>query len=179
MKIVMAHGVFSHLHEGHLAHLEQARSFGDRLVVSLVADQFIDKPGRQNEEVRRRMLLALCVVDCVLLTFSPGPEKSLRLIRPAIYVRGQDYKDKRMPENAVTDELGIECRFTLTGLEHVRTINLLKTKDENLKTGEKCPKCGAPMFRSEFRWPDYCRTKKCFWGTDDWDEIMAMICPGM
>ena len=128
MKIVMAHGVFSHLHEGHLAHLEQARSFGDRLGVSLVADRFIDKPGRQSEGVRRRILLALRVVDWVLLTLGPGPEKLLRLIRPAIYVRGQDYKDKRMPENAVTDELGIECRFTSTGLEHVRTTSLLESR---------------------------------------------------
>ena len=126
MKIVMAHGVFSHLHEGHLAHLEQARSFGDRLVVSLVADRFIDKPGRQDERLRKRMLEALRVVDCVLLTLGPGPEELLRCVRPAIYVRGQDYRDKRMPENAVTDELGIECRFTWTGLEHVRTTSLLE-----------------------------------------------------
>ena len=124
----MVHGVFSHLHEGHLAHLEQARSFGDRLVVSLVADRFIDKPARQGERVRMRMLKALRVVDYVLLTRVPGPEEWLRLIHPAIYVRGQDYRDKRMPENAVTDELGIECRFTSTGLEHVRTTSLLKSQ---------------------------------------------------
>ena len=117
----MAHGVFSNLHEGHLAHLEQARSFGDRLVVSLVADRFLEKPGRQDEKVRKRMLEALRVVDRVLLTRGPGPEFWLRHIRPAIYARGPEYQNRRMPENAVTDELGIVCRFTSTGLEHVRT----------------------------------------------------------
>ena len=122
----MVHGVFSHLHEGHLAHLEQARSFGDRLLVSLVADRFIDKPGRQNEDVRRVVLQALSIVDLVLLTLGPGPEELLWSVRPAIYVRGPEYQNRRMPENAITDELGIECRFTLTGLEHVRTTALVQ-----------------------------------------------------
>ncbi len=117
MKVVLCHGVFDWLHHGHLEHLEQARAFGDMLIVSVVADRFAEK-GRlvQNEQWRIKMLRALRVVDMAVFTDQIGPQEHLRMYRPAVYVRGPDYADKRMPENDVTDELGIKCMFTTSEL---------------------------------------------------------------
>ena len=113
----MCHGVFDWLHHGHLEHLEQARAFGDMLIVSVVADRFAEK-GRlvQPEHFRIKMLRALRIVDNAVLTDEIGPQAHLLLYRPAIYARGPDYANKRMPENDVTDELGIKCVFTTSQL---------------------------------------------------------------
>src|SRR4051794_27714428 len=46
-RVVMAHGVFDLLHMGHLRHLEEARQFGERLIVTVTPDRFVNKgPGR-------------------------------------------------------------------------------------------------------------------------------------
>ena len=39
-KIVNCHGVFDILHLGHLKYLEQAKSFGDILIVTVTSDNF-------------------------------------------------------------------------------------------------------------------------------------------
>jgi len=45
--VVHAHGTFDLLHIGHVRHLEAARKLGDVLVVTLTANQFVNKgPGR-------------------------------------------------------------------------------------------------------------------------------------
>jgi cytidyltransferase-like protein len=118
MKLVMCHGVFDWLHHGHLEHLEQARAMGDALMVSVLADRFSGKQRvLQPEQWRVKMLQALRCVDLAVLSDQAGPQERLRLHRPAIYARGPDYVGRRMPENDVTDELGIECRFTTSDLE--------------------------------------------------------------
>ena len=40
-KVVQCHGCFDIIHPGHIRYLEQAKSLGDILVVSLTADKFI------------------------------------------------------------------------------------------------------------------------------------------
>ena len=42
-KIVHCHGVFDLLHIGHIKHFEEARSFGDALVVTITPDEFVNK----------------------------------------------------------------------------------------------------------------------------------------
>lgn len=114
MKLVLAHGVFDLLHPDHCRHLEEARSFGDALIVSVVPDAFVQK-GRPplNSQLDRLFLLqALCMVDGAMLCGGPGPEKLLKLLRPAIYVRGSEYVSQDKPEYALCKELGIEVGFT-------------------------------------------------------------------
>jgi len=65
-KIVLSHGVFDLLHIGHIRHFTEARKFGDILVVSLTADQFVNKgPNRPafSETLRAEALSALEVID--------------------------------------------------------------------------------------------------------------------
>lgn len=99
-KIVLANGVFDLLHYGHLRHLIAARNLGDWLVVSVTKDAFVNKgPGRPvfPEDERREMVEALYIVDKVILV--SGAMEALERIKPDIFVKGSDYKDKIEPEH--------------------------------------------------------------------------------
>jgi rfaE bifunctional protein nucleotidyltransferase chain/domain len=97
-KVVLAHGVFDLLHMGHVRHLEEARSLGTCLMVTVTADQFVNKgPGRPafTEPLRAEMLAALACVDWVAINEAPTAENAVRLIKPDIYVKGVEYSDER------------------------------------------------------------------------------------
>lgn len=113
--VVMCHGVFDILHHGHLVHLTAARKHGNYLIVSLVADRFVEKgPGRPifDQEKRAAMLAAIKVVDKVIITESPGPMDHIRLCPPHVFVRGNDYRDQAPPEIALLESMGIPVRYT-------------------------------------------------------------------
>jgi rfaE bifunctional protein nucleotidyltransferase chain/domain len=113
MKIVLVHGVFDLLHVGHLAHLEEARKYGDRLVVSVVLDAFITKSlPIYPEHDRIRLLRSLRCVDRVIQCEAPGPEAIIERLCPDIYVRGADYLGKEMPESSLLNRLGIPICYT-------------------------------------------------------------------
>ena len=46
-RVVHCHGVFDLIHIGHVRHFQEARKFGDVLVVTLTPDRFVNKgPNR-------------------------------------------------------------------------------------------------------------------------------------
>lgn len=97
MKTVLTHGVFDVLHFGHVAYLRKAKSYGDKLIVSITSDKYVNKgPGRPyfNQDVRAKMLMALSVVDEVIISDSPSAIDVIKTIRPDYYVKGQDYSDR-------------------------------------------------------------------------------------
>ena len=101
--VVLAHGVFDLLHLGHVRHLEKARELGDVLMVTVTADQFVNKgPGRPvfPEELRAEMLAALEYVDWVGINHAATAEGLLETLKPGIYVKGKDY------DNAADDPTG-------------------------------------------------------------------------
>ena len=120
--VVHCHGVFDLLHIGHIRYLEQARSFGDVLVVTLTPDKYVDKGDKRpafTELLRAEALASLSVVDYVAINEWPTAEKTLRLLKPDIYVKGSDFKSvgndrtgKLALEAQICDELGVELRFT-------------------------------------------------------------------
>lgn len=96
-KIVHCHGVFDVLHAGHLAYFQSAKKIGDILVVTLTADEFVNKgPGRPyfNARVRTEMLAALECVDIVAVSQFPTAVPAIRALKPNFYVKGPDYRDK-------------------------------------------------------------------------------------
>ena len=113
MKVVLCHGVFDLLHVGHLEHLKQARKFGDWLIVSVVPDKHLSKGQAIYSEMERvRLLKALRCVNQVELCDGPGPENIIQRIQPNVYVRGDDYIGKRMPESDLLEKLCIPVRCT-------------------------------------------------------------------
>ena len=113
MRVVLAHGVFDLMHVGHLNHLLDARAFGDYLVVSVVPDKYATKRTPiYSEAARIRLLESLRCVDRALLCDAPGPELVIERIRPDVYVRGDDYRGRRMPESELLERLGIPVLYT-------------------------------------------------------------------
>lgn len=107
-KVVLAHGVYDLLHMGHVRHLEEARSHGDVLFVTITADAFVNKgPGKPafSADLRAEMLSALSVVDWVAINDAPDAETVLNAIQPDVYVKGSDYRNA---EDDVTGKISRE-----------------------------------------------------------------------
>ena len=95
-RVVQCHGVFDLVHPGHLEHFEEARKLGEVLVVSITADEFINKgPNRPYfDEVRRaRFLAALEMISYVYIVQSESAVEAIKLIKPDFYVKGPDYRE--------------------------------------------------------------------------------------
>jgi rfaE bifunctional protein nucleotidyltransferase chain/domain len=106
--VVQAHGTFDLLHLGHVRHLEAARKLGDVLIVTVTADQFVNKgPGRPvfTSELRAEMLATLEYVDWVAINDAPDAVSAIERIRPSIYIKGQDYQN---PQGDVTGKISLE-----------------------------------------------------------------------
>jgi rfaE bifunctional protein nucleotidyltransferase chain/domain len=106
--VALCHGVFDLLHLGHARHVEAARQESDLLMVTVTADQFVNKgPGRPifPELLRAEMLAALGCVDWVGINHAPSAEPVIGTIRPDVYVKGSDYEN---PEEDVTGKIQVE-----------------------------------------------------------------------
>ena len=96
-KIVHCHGVFDLLHPGHIRYLEQAKSRGDILVVTITKDEFVNKgPGRPffNQYLRAESVAALECVNYVALNEWPTAVETIKKLHPHLYVKGKEYADR-------------------------------------------------------------------------------------
>lgn len=96
MKKVLVHGCFDVIHYGHLAHLKEAKSFGDHLTVSVTSDRFVNKgPGRPYFSLPQRvaMLKSISLIDEVVVSDHPTAVEVINIIKPNFMVKGPDYKD--------------------------------------------------------------------------------------
>ena len=67
-KIVQCHGTFDLIHPGHVIHFQESKGLGDKLIVTVTGENFVNKgPGRPyfNDELRLQSLAALESVDYV------------------------------------------------------------------------------------------------------------------
>jgi D-beta-D-heptose 7-phosphate kinase/D-beta-D-heptose 1-phosphate adenosyltransferase len=95
-RVIFTNGCFDLLHVGHIAVLEQARHFGDRLIVAINSDASVTAlkgPGRPivGENERARVLAALAAVDAVVVFDEPTPLELIMATRPEVIVKGGDY----------------------------------------------------------------------------------------
>ncbi len=121
-KIVLCHGVFDLLHIGHIRYFEQAKSFGDILIVTLTPDHFVDKgPLRPAfpQNLRAEAVASLDCVDFVAINDWETAEETLRLLRPDYYAKGSEFKlsasdrtGKIEKELRIATELGIKFKYT-------------------------------------------------------------------
>jgi len=121
-KVVHCHGVFDLLHIGHIRHLEEAKKFGDVLVVTVTPDQYVNKgPGRPafTEHLRAEALAALETVDYVAINKWPLAVEAIGLLRPDFYVKGLEYQEDGKDrtggitlETAAIESVGGQLAFT-------------------------------------------------------------------
>ena len=115
-RVVFTNGCFDLLHPGHVSYLWAARSLGDALVVGLNSDASIKKlkgPSRPvvPEGDRALVLSALEPVDAVVVFGEDTPVRLMRELRPAVYVKGGDYRIEDLPEAKVAEEIGAEVNL--------------------------------------------------------------------
>ena len=113
-RIVHCHGVFDLLHVGHLRHFLTAKSWGDVLVVTITADEFVNKgPGRPAfpGPLRGEMLAALECVDWVTVINDPSAEPAIEAVKPDIYVKGGEYDN---PDKDITGKISREQELVET-----------------------------------------------------------------
>lgn len=95
-RIVHCHGVFDLVHIGHIRHFEQAKRFGDILVVTVTPDRYVGKgPHRPvfNEQLRAEAVAALECVDYVAINQWPTAVETIELLRPNVFAKGPDYRN--------------------------------------------------------------------------------------
>jgi D-beta-D-heptose 7-phosphate kinase/D-beta-D-heptose 1-phosphate adenosyltransferase len=95
-RVVFTNGCFDLLHVGHITLIEQARRFGDRLIVAINSDasvQVLKGPTRPivRETERARVLAALGAVDAVVVFGEETPLELIVAARPDVIVKGGDY----------------------------------------------------------------------------------------
>lgn len=102
-KVVHCHGCFDIVHPGHIKHLEHAKQLGDRLLVTLTADEFVNKGDARpmfEQSLRAQNLAALSCVDWVLINPAPTAAELLHAVQPDVYVKGAEYESNNDPRFA-------------------------------------------------------------------------------
>lgn len=115
-RVVFTNGCFDILHAGHTSLLEQARSFGDFLVVGVNSDESVrELKGRarpvQRLQDRMTILASLEAVDFVVDFAEIRPLRLIEQLKPDIHVKGGDYRADELPESALVRSYGGEVRI--------------------------------------------------------------------
>ena len=116
-KIVTTNGAFDIVHIGHVRSLQQAKSFGDILIVGVNSDSSIKKYKSEKrpiipEQERAEMVAALSCVDYVTIFGETDPCALLEVIKPDVHVKSGDYDPEKMPETPVVRKYGGEVKIT-------------------------------------------------------------------
>ncbi len=112
-RLVFTNGHFDLLHVGHLDYLEKARARGDALILGLNGDASTARlkgPGRPLVAAadRARLLAALAPVSGVVIFDDDTADALIDALKPDIYVKGGDYRDKPLPERPAVEAYGGE-----------------------------------------------------------------------
>lgn len=127
----MCFGTFDILHPGHLNYLEQAKKYGDYLIVVVARDYTKRKQRkklRHNEQQRLEAVQALSLVDEAVLGY---PDDHFRIIqekKPDVLCLGYDQK---VDEKVVEKKLAILGLFP--GIKRMQAFQPEKYKSSLLK----------------------------------------------
>ena len=131
-KIVLCHGVFDLLHIGHIKHFEEAKNFGDLLIVTITPDKFINKgPNRPafNTNLRLEALQALECIDYVSVNKWATATQTIKLLKPDVYCKGPDYKKK---DNDITKKIYEEEKAIKSVNGSIKFTNAINFSSSNL-----------------------------------------------
>jgi rfaE bifunctional protein nucleotidyltransferase chain/domain len=126
MRLVLCNGVFDLLHPGHIAHLREAKSMGDYLVVGLTMDEYVGKPGRpiQTYEERAEVLRELRCVAAV--SACRNAVDAILKWKPYVFVKGGDYEQKGLLKEEIEACRQVDARIAHTHYVPVTTTDIVK-----------------------------------------------------
>lgn len=107
MKKIMVFGTFDILHPGHIHMLEEAKSYGDYLVVVIARDKTVSevkqKKPRNTEQVRLKNIENLHIADKVLLGSLNNKFEAIQKEQPSVIALGYDQK---IPVTNLSERVG-------------------------------------------------------------------------
>jgi D-beta-D-heptose 7-phosphate kinase/D-beta-D-heptose 1-phosphate adenosyltransferase len=116
LKVGFTNGCFDILHRGHVAYLDQARAWCDRLVVGLNSDASVR--GLKGEsrpvnplESRALVLAGLSTVDLVAPFDDDTPLVLIEALRPDVLIKGADYTVAEVVGGDIVQAYGGEVRL--------------------------------------------------------------------
>jgi len=121
-RVVAVSGGFDPLHIGHVRMFQEARKYGNYLVVILNNDNWLRLEKGYSfmpENERKEIIENINGVDEVILTEHKENTSDmsvcneLRKLRPHVFANGGDRKADNIPEVAVCREFGIEMVFNI------------------------------------------------------------------
>ena len=115
--IVWVNGCFDILHEGHLLLLSTASRAGSFLIVGINSDSSIKKLKGESRPVigemsRARTLAQLPFVDLVVIFSQEDPREILKVVRPNVVLKGNNYRTENFKEKEFLLEINCDIRFT-------------------------------------------------------------------
>jgi D-beta-D-heptose 7-phosphate kinase / D-beta-D-heptose 1-phosphate adenosyltransferase len=135
-KVVFTNGCFDVLHKGHRKLLQEARSFGDVLIVGLNSDSSVrrlkgEERPLNDEAIRVAALSSLEAIDFVTIFEEDTPYGLLQELIPDVLVKGGDYELK----NVIGIDLVGEVRIVglVEGISTSRMIDLPDLKQQLAK----------------------------------------------
>jgi D-beta-D-heptose 7-phosphate kinase/D-beta-D-heptose 1-phosphate adenosyltransferase len=134
--VVFTNGCFDLIHAGHLRLLNFARAQGDLLVVGLNSDRSVRELKGKGRPIypaaeRARILAAMEAVDYVILFDEPRAEKVVRLVRPDVLVKGEDYRGQVVDGQKFIESYGgrVALAPLVEGKSTTETIKSLKQRE--------------------------------------------------
>ena len=122
---VMASGVFDLIHPGHISYLQQARAFGDELVVVVACDDTVRRNKHEPitpDYMRAKIVGSLKPVDVAIVGKNDGNIfDTVREVKPDVIVLGfdQHFDVERLKESLEKEGLG-----------HIRVERATETADD-------------------------------------------------
>jgi D-beta-D-heptose 7-phosphate kinase/D-beta-D-heptose 1-phosphate adenosyltransferase len=116
LRVGFTNGCFDILHRGHVAYLNQARGWCDRLIVGLNTDRSVRAlkgEGRPVNDLESRALVlaGLGCVDLVAPFDEDTPIRLIEQVRPDVLVKGADYAESEVVGAALVRAWGGEVRL--------------------------------------------------------------------
>ncbi|MDO8411782.1 MAG: D-glycero-beta-D-manno-heptose 1-phosphate adenylyltransferase [Phenylobacterium sp.] len=116
LRVGFTNGCFDILHKGHVAYLDQARGWCDRLIVGVNDDASVMRlkgEGRPVNDLESRaiVLAGLGSVDLVVPFEEDTPMKLIEAARPDVLVKGADYSEDQVVGAAQVRAWGGEVKL--------------------------------------------------------------------
>ena len=132
--VVLANGAFDMLHVGHIRYLEDAKKYGDILLVAVNSDDSVkmskgDKRPIIPEKERVEMISALEFVDFVTIFNQKEVSEVIKKLKPDYHAKGTDYTQESVPEKEIVESYGGKVIITGDPKDHSTTDIVAKLRE--------------------------------------------------
>lgn len=141
-------GTFDVLHPGHVMMFEESKSKCDYLIVGLLSDPTISRPGIKNKPVqtmweRYIQLQAISVIDYIIPWDTEDDLiNMLEMIRPDIRFVGEEYREQEFTGKLLCKKLGIGLYYNRRSHKYssteLRSRNGIELKSNELDVCSLC-----------------------------------------